>query len=316
MLGRLVDLAEHAAARELGGGRGPGRGPAGLLVAARPLASSSPPALGRLVELAAADQPLARLGPLSEDELANTLAAAAGRAAQRRARRRGRRRQPRPAAAGGAPRPQLAGVGPHHPGRARRPPRPRSARPPRPAARDGCRSWDRRRAEAAGRALGGGAARPDPRRGPGGRPPPRRERVRRPTLELVDAGLAEPDGLLAPAVAASARGRAHPAGAGRRRGAGGRRAGRARAAAVGGGGAPLAGAPHRCRWGGGLPGRRGAAAGPRTGAGTRRGSAGRWRSTATASRVASGCSVRSWPRATPRGPAGRSTVLLRKHPGQ
>ena len=78
LLGRLVDLAEHAALGPGAGGDHPGRGPAGLLVAARPLVPSSPPELGRLVELAAADLPLARLGPLSEDELANTLAALLG----------------------------------------------------------------------------------------------------------------------------------------------------------------------------------------------------------------------------------------------
>lgn len=78
LLGRLVDLAEHAALG-LGAATGAGaRGPAGVLVAARPLSPSSPPALGRLVELAAAELPLARLGPLSEDELANTIAALLG----------------------------------------------------------------------------------------------------------------------------------------------------------------------------------------------------------------------------------------------
>ena len=71
-------MAEHAALGLGAGAGGPGRGPAGLLVAARPLVPSSPPALGRLVELAATDLPLARLGPLSEDELANTLAALLG----------------------------------------------------------------------------------------------------------------------------------------------------------------------------------------------------------------------------------------------
>ena len=163
-------------------------------MAARPLVPSSPPALGRLVELAAADLPLARLGPLSEDELANTLAAllgappTAGLVAAVGAASHGQpllvERLVRSwQASGHTNRGALVGRPDLDP-----------PRPPRPAAGTGGAAGPGR-SRPAGGALGGGTARPGP--------PADREVARHLAVggaaahvELVDAGLAEPEGLL------------------------------------------------------------------------------------------------------------------------
>ena len=169
----------------------------------------------------------------------------ARRPAHRRPRRRGRRCEPRPAPAGGAPRAQLAGVGPHQPGRAGGPSRPRPAAPPRPAAGTGGAAGPGGSGPAGG-AVGGGTARPGPARGPGGGPPPRRGRRRRPR----GAGRRRARRARRPAPPGGRRlgpRRAHPGGAGGRRGACGRRPGRAGTGPVGVRRPPLAGAPHRRR---------------------------------------------------------------------